>query len=90
MSDIKSFIDELKQLNEKDCFVVHIPSLNKSIKFKEFSDKQHKDVVKSLLDGVEGGISMYKVFSDIILENSSESVDFALYDRNKILVDFHP
>jgi hypothetical protein len=87
MSDIKSFIDELKQLNEKDCFAVHIPSLNKSIRFKAFSVKQHKDVVKSLLDGVEGGISMYKVFSDIILENSSESVDFTLYDRNKILVD---
>lgn len=87
MSDIKSFIDELKQLNEKDCFAIHIPSLNKSIKFKAFSVKQHKDVVKSILDGVEGGISMYKVFSDIILENSSESINFALYDRNKILVD---
>ena len=87
MSDIKSFIEELKQLNENDCFSVFVPSLGKKIKFKAFTVKQHKDLVKSLLDGVEGTVSMYKVFNDIIFENSLEEVEFTLYDRNKILVD---
>jgi len=87
MSDIKSFIEELKQLNEKDCFNVYVPSLKKPAKFRAFSVKQHKDIVKSLLDGVEGGVSMYKVFGDIILENSIDDIEFTLYDKNKILVD---
>ena len=87
MSDIKSFIEELKQLNESDCFSVYVPSKNKKVKFKAFSVKQHKDLVKSLLDGVEGTVSMYKVFNDIVFDNSTEDVDFTLYDRNKILVD---
>jgi len=87
MSDIKSFIEELKQLNESDCFNVYVPSKEKKVKFKAFSVKQHKDLVKSLLDGVEGTVSMYKVFNDIIFENSTEDIDFTLYDRNKILVD---
>ena len=87
MSDIKSFIEELKQLNESDCFSVFVPSKNKKVKFKAFSVKQHKDLVKSLLDGVEGTVSMYKVFNDIIFNNSTEDIDFTLYDRNKVLVD---
>jgi hypothetical protein len=87
MSDIKSFIEELKQLNESDCFDVYVPSKNKKVKFKAFSVKQHKDLVKSLLDGVEGTVNVYKVFNDIIFDNSTEDINFTLYDRNKILVD---
>lgn len=87
MSSIKNLIEELKQLNESDCFDVLVPSQGKKIKFRAFSVKQHKDLVKSLLDGVEGTVSMYKVFNDIIFENCLEDIEFALYDRNKILVD---
>lgn len=87
MSSVKSLIEELKQLNESDYFNVLVPSQGKKIKFKAFSVKQHKDLVKSLLDGVEGTVSMYKVFNDIIFENCLEEIEFTLYDRNKILVD---
>jgi hypothetical protein len=87
MSNVKSFLDELKQLSDSDCFKVFVPSINEHVKFKAFSIKQHKDLMKSILDGVEGTVSMYKVFNDIIFENSLEDVDFAIYDRNKILVD---
>lgn len=87
MSNIKSLIEELKQLNESDCFNVLVPSQGRQTKFRAFSVKQHKDLVKSLLDGVEGTVSMYKVFNDIIFENCLEDVEFVLYDRNKILVD---
>lgn len=87
MSDIKSFLDELKQLNEKDCFDIYVPSINKKVPFKALSVKQHKDVVKSLLNGVEGTVLVTKIFNDIILENSTQFSDFKLYDRNKILVE---
>lgn len=87
MSDIKSFLSELKQLNEKDCFDVFVPSINKKIQFKALSVKQHKDIVKSLLSGVEGSILVTKIFNDIIVENSLQSVNFKHSDRNKILVE---
>ena len=87
MSDIKSFLDELKQLNEKDCFNVYVPSVKRKVKFKSLSVKQHKDVIKTMLGGIEGNILATKVFNDIIKENSSEKIDFKYYDRNKILVD---
>lgn len=87
MSDIKSFLDELKQLNEKDCFNVYVPSVKRKVKFKSLSVKQHKDVIKTMLGGIEGNILATKVFNDIIKENCSEKIDFKYYDRNKILVD---
>jgi hypothetical protein len=87
MSDIKSFLDELKQLNEKDCFDVYVPSLGKSVPFKALSVKQHKDIVKTLLSGVEGTILVTKVFNDIIQENSLQPISFKHYDRSKILVE---
>jgi len=87
MSDIKAFLDELKQLNDKDCFDVFVPSLNKKSSFKSFSVKQHKDIVKTILSGVEGSFLVSKVFNDIIKENSLKPIDFKLYDRNRVLVD---
>ena len=87
MSDIKSFLDELKQLNEKDCFDVFVTSIDKKVPFKALSVKQHKDIVRSLLGGVEGTVLVTKIFNDIILENSTQFSDFKLYDRNKILVE---
>jgi hypothetical protein len=87
MSDIKSFLDDLKLLNEKDCFDVYVPSIEKKISFKALSVKQHKDVVKTVMNGVEGSILVTKIFNDIVKENSLQFIDFKLYDRNKILVD---
>lgn len=87
MSDIKSFLNELKQLNEKDCFDVYVPSVDKNIPFKALSVKQHKDIVKTLLSGIEGNVLVTKVFNDIIQENSLEPVNFKHYDRSKILVE---
>jgi hypothetical protein len=87
MSDLKSFLNELKQLNEKDCFTVYVPSVDRKVKFKSLSVKQHKDIVKAMLGGMEGTILTSKIFNDIITENSSEKLTFKYYDRNKILVD---
>jgi len=87
MSDIKSFLDELKQLNEKDCFSVYVPSVDRKVKFKALSVKQHKDIVKAMLSGMEGNIITAKIFNDIIHDNACEQLEFKYYDRNKILVD---
>lgn len=87
MSNIKAFVDELKQLSESDCYKVYVPSIDKEVKFKAFSVKQHKDLINLALDGVEGTLRMYKVFNDIISYNCLEEVNFSICDRYKILVD---
>lgn len=87
MSNIKSFIDELKQLNEKESIDAYVPSLKKTASFKVLSVKQHRDIIKTVVDGVEGSVLISKVFNDIIKENSLKEINFKLYDRNKILVD---
>lgn len=88
MSDIKTFLEDLKQLNDKDCFDINVPSINKKISFKSFSVKQHKDMIKTVLNGVEGSILINKVLNDIIKANSNiKDIEFKHYDRNKILVE---
>jgi len=87
MSDIKAFLEDLKKINSSDCFEVYVPSLKKTALFKAFSVKQHKDVVRTILDGVEGTVSLSKLFNEIIEENSVDPIDFKIYDKNKILID---
>lgn len=87
MSNIKSFIDDLKQLNEKESVDAYVPSLKKLASFKVLSVKQHRDIIKTVVDGVEGSVLISKIFNDIIKENSLTDINFKLYDKNKILVD---
>jgi hypothetical protein len=61
--------------------------LRKKSLFRAFSVKQHKDVVRTVLDGVEGTVCLSKIFNEIIVENSVEPIDFKIYDKNKILID---
>jgi hypothetical protein len=87
MSNIKSFIDDLKQLNEKESIDAFVPSQKKTASFRVLSVKQHRDIIKTVVDGVEGSVLISKVFNDIVKENSLKEINFKLYDRNKILVD---
>ena len=87
MSNIKSFLDELKELNEKEYVDVYVPSIKKTLPFKPFSVKQQRDIIKTILSGIEGVVSTTIIFNNIIKDNSSQAIDFKYYDRNKILVD---
>jgi hypothetical protein len=87
MSDVKSFLDELRELNDKELIDVFVPSINKTVPFKPLSVKQQRDVIKTLLGSVESSISISTVFNNIIKENTTQKIDFKYYDRNKILLD---
>lgn len=87
MSEVKSFIQDLKRVSESENIKIFVPSLKKNVSFKSLSVKQHQDLIKTLLDGVEGPISVFNVFNNIIRENSLADIEFLLQDRNKILLD---
>jgi hypothetical protein len=86
MSNIKDLVLELQNINNNDITAIKIPSTGKICKFKSITVKQHKDIIKCALDGIEGSIRLNSIFNSIIKENSVEPVSFKLSDRNYILV----
>lgn len=88
MSEVKDFLQELKTLNNNLTISIFVPSQNREVLFKPFSAKQQKDIIKTVLSGIEGNIKLTNVFNEIIEENSLEKgLSYMLYDRNKILID---
>ena len=71
MSNVKSFLDELKQFNDNEFVDAYVPSINKKLPFKAFSVKQQRDVIKTILEGVEGTVLSTKIFNDIVKDNST-------------------
>jgi hypothetical protein len=86
MSNIKDLVLELQNINNNDITAIKIPSTGKICKFKSITVKQHKDIIKCALDGIEGSIRLNSIFNSIIKENSVEPISFKLFDRNYILV----
>lgn len=86
MSNIKDLVLELQNINNNDITAIKVPSTGKICKFKSITVKQHKDIIKCALDGIEGSIRLNSIFNSIIKENSVEQVAFKLSDRNYILV----
>lgn len=88
MNDVKDFLQELKTLNNNQSVKIFVPSQKRELEFKPLSAKQQKDIIKTVLSGIEGNIALTQILNDIIYENSIEkAVKFMLYDRNKILIE---
>jgi hypothetical protein len=83
---VTSILSKLKEINESDLISVHVPSLNKNIKFKTISVKQQKDLIKSGMDGALGGIVISNVINQIIIDNSTEKHDFLVVDKIPIVL----
>lgn len=87
MSNIKDFVLELQTISNNDTIEIKIPSTGKLCKFKLISVKQHKNIIKCAVEGLEGSIKLSAVFNSIIKENCLDTVDFKLSDRNYILTE---
>lgn len=87
MSDIKQFIQQLETINDGEVVEVAIPSLKRKGKFRALTVKQHKDIIKTVMEGFDGSIKTPITFNSILKENIIEkNIDLKLYDRNHILV----
>lgn len=88
MSDIKQFIQQLETINDGEIVEVTIPSLKKKGRFRALTVKQHKDIIKTVMEGFDGSIRTPVTFNNIIKENNiDKNIDLKLYDRNHILVE---
>lgn len=88
MSDIKQFIQQLETINDGEVVEITIPSLKKRGRFRALTVKQHKDIIKTVMEGFDGSIKTPATFNTILKENCiDKNIDLKLYDRNHILVE---
>jgi hypothetical protein len=88
VSDIKQFIQQLETINDGEVIDITIPSLKKKGRFRALTVKQHKDIIKTVMEGFDGSIKTPVTFNNILKENSiDKNIDLKLYDRNHILVE---
>lgn len=85
-SNAKSFLNTLKGINDTNTVNVKVPSLGKSVTFKQISVSQQKEIIRTAFDGIDGIISRAVVVNDIILDNSIGDVDFLITDKPAIMV----
>jgi hypothetical protein len=86
-NNITNFLTQLDTLNKDETVVVVLPSTGKKTKFKPMSVKQHKDIIKTAMEGFDGNIRSNIVYNNILKENSLSDIEFKTYDRNVILLN---
>ena len=86
MSEVLNILKELQTVEDDSALDILVPSVNKVVKFKPLSVKQHHEILKCSIDGVTGSIKLAIILNKIIIENSLESIDFAVYDAEWILL----
>ena len=86
MNEISNILKELQSVEDDSVIDVFVPSVNRLVKFKPLSVKQHHEILKCGIDGVLGSIKLSTIFNKIIIDNSLESIDFTVYDTEWILL----
>ena len=86
-SDVRSVLGSLKELNNSNTISINVPSLDKKVSFKHASVSQHKDLLRSAFDGVDGVINRVNILNDIITVNCNKDVNFLITDKNAILLE---
>jgi len=88
-TNINDILKQLDSLNESTGIDVYIPSLKKTIKFKNLNLKQQKDLLKSSVDETLTKLSFIVNFFNIIHDNVIDKIDVdSLYafDRSAIAI----
>lgn len=86
-ADVKSFLADLKQANDNNVVSIKVPSTKKKANFKRFNITQHKLLIRSAFDGIEGNIESQNVYNTIIKDNCTDDINFLVYDRSAILLE---
>jgi len=87
MSEITDFLNELQVVADDSTLDIFVPSVERLVKFKPLSVKQHYDILRCGIDGVPGSIKLGIVLNKIIIENCFEPIDFKVEDTEWILLN---
>lgn len=82
---VSDLLGKLDAINNSNLVEVYVPSQEATVKFKQLSVKQQKDLIKTGLDGALAGATINNVFNDIIEENTLEECAFNVFDKAPII-----
>lgn len=88
-TNINDILKQLDSLNESTGIDVYVPSLKKTIKFKNLNLKQQKDLLKSSVDETLTKLSFIVNFFNIIHDNVIDKIDvntLYAFDRSAIAI----
>lgn len=86
-SNVSDILKQLETLNASAGVSVYIPSLKKTVRFKNLNLKQQKDLLKSSIDDTLTKLSFTTKFYNIIQENAIDILDINklyTFDRSAI------
>lgn len=87
--EIKDVLGLLQELDKETNFELFIPSLQKSVRFKQLTTEQLKRILKSVIDSPVYNTEFIKAFNVIIKENcldpDVETDTLTLYDKTLII-----
>jgi hypothetical protein len=88
-TNINDILKQLDSLNESSGIDVYVPSLKRSVKFKNLNLKQQKDLLKSSVDETLTKLSFIVNFFNIIQDNIIDKIDvnnLYAFDRSAIAI----
>jgi len=88
-TNINDILKQLDTLNESTGIDIYVPSLKKTIKFKNLNLKQQKDLLKSSVDETLTKLSFIVNFFNIIQDNVTDKIDvnnLYAFDRTAIAI----
>lgn len=86
MSNTKDLISQLQQHNKDEHIDIFVPSLNKTSQFSPLTVHQQKELIKTALDGTISGVTLNDTLNNIILANSTDNLEFNIFDRYAIAI----
>lgn len=85
-SNVKSFLNNLQEINDANTIAIKVPSTGKNASFKLASVNQQKELLRSAFDGVDGVIKRANILNKIIIDNCKEDINFLIIDKPAILI----
>jgi hypothetical protein len=86
MNSPSALLDRLSKINNENTISIFVPSVKRDINFKSLNIKQQKDLIKTAMDGAAAGATLSQELNNIIISNSTEDIDFKVYDRYAVIV----
>jgi len=83
---VTDILSRLQEYNNTNLVEVHVPSVGTTVKFKQLSVKQQKDLIKTALDGVLSGLTLNNIINHIIVDNSIDKHNFLIVDKLPVIM----
>jgi hypothetical protein len=85
-NDISGLMSNLDQINSQNLKPIFIPSLNREVNFKLLTAAQHKNIITTIMEQKNSGVSLAILLNHIIANNSTERINYNVTDKNYILI----